>query len=200
VAADDPHDGRVPGPPYLTTEELRRDVSALREILQARLDGMDRAAVVLAETVNRTPTAIQTAISHLKELHDERFRSTSLESDERFKSVALQFKERDERSSQLAKTQDEALKAALQSAEKLNEAQGSANKEANAKTEITFAQQLKAVTDKIEVINGRLDRGEGTASGQQDFRTERRLDLGQVIAVVAVIVAITSVMILVFKK
>ena len=200
MTADDPHDGRIPGPPYLTTEELRRDVSALREILQARLDGMDRAAVVLSETVNRTPTDIQTAISHLKELHDERFRSTSLESDERFKSVALQFKERDERSSQLAKTQDEALKAALQSAEKLNEAQGSANKEANAKTEITFAQQLKAVTDKIEVINGRLDRGEGTASGQQDLRTERRLDLGQVIAVVAVIVAITSVMILVFKK
>jgi hypothetical protein len=200
MAGDDPRDGHVPGAPYLTTEELRRDVSALREILQARLDGMDRAAVVLSETVNRTPTAIQTAISHLKELHDERFRSTSLESDERFKSVALQFKERDERSSQLAKTQDEALKAALQSAEKLNEAQGSANKEANVKTEITFAQQLKAVTDKIEVINGRLDRGDGTASGREDFRTERRLDLGQVIAVVAVIVAITSVMILVFKK
>jgi hypothetical protein len=200
VAEDDSRDSHIPGPPYLTTEELRRDVSALREILQARLDGMDRAAVVLSETVNRTPTAIQTAISHLKELHDERFRSVTLEAGERFKSVALQFKERDERSSQLAKTQDEALKAALQSAEKLNEAQGSANKEANAKTEITFAQQLKAVTDKIEVINGRLDRGEGTASGQQDFRTERRLDLGQVIAVVAVIVAIASVMILAFKK
>jgi VIT1/CCC1 family predicted Fe2+/Mn2+ transporter len=199
VTADDPHDGRIPGPPYLTTEELRRDVSALREILQARLDGMDRAAVVLSETVNRTPTDIQTAISHLKELHDERFRSTSLESDERFKSVALQFKERDERSSQLAKTQDEALKAALQSAEKLNEAQGSANKEANAKTEITFAQQLKAVTDKIEVINGRLDRGEGTSAGAADTRTERRLDTAGILQAVVTIAAVITVIIVILK-
>ena len=165
TTADDPHNGNVPGPPFLTTEELRRDVSALREILQARLDGMDRAAVVLADTVNRTPTAIQTAIAHLKELHDERFAS-----------VALQFKERDERSGQLAKTQAEALEAALRAAKELNAAQGEANKEANAKTEVSFGQQIKAIEDKLEVINRRLDTGEGTTNGTASYRAERRED------------------------
>jgi Fe2+ transport system protein B len=203
MAADDPRDGNgnhVPGSRYLTTEELRRDVSALREILQARLDGMDRADEVLAETVNRTPTSIETAIAHLKELHDERFHSISQETDEKFRSVALQFKERDERSSQLAKTQDEALKAALQSAEKLNEAQGSANKEANAKTEATFGQQIKGVEDKIEVINRRLDTGQGAQEGTISQRSEQRLNVGAIMAVVMGVLAVASIALLAFKK
>jgi hypothetical protein len=182
VAGGDPREEHPPGS-SLTTEELRRDVSALREILQARLDGMDRATVVLSDSVNRTPTAIQTAIAHLKELHDERFRSVSTESDERFKSVALQFKERDERSAQLAETQAEALAAALKAAKELNGAQGDANREANAKTEITFGQQIKAVEDKIEVINRRLDTGQGTQEGSARYRSEQRLNANLVIGV-----------------
>jgi hypothetical protein len=122
-----PGDSNIPGPPYLTTEELRRDVSALREILQARLDGMDRAAVVLSETVNRTPTAIQTAISHLKELHEERF-----------DSIALQFRERDVRTEQAAKAGKEALDAALLSAKELVAQQNEANRGEAGKTEQNF--------------------------------------------------------------
>jgi hypothetical protein len=148
---------------------------------------MDRATVVLSDSVNRTPTAIQTAIAHLKELHDERFRSVGLESDERFKSVALQFKERDERSAQLAETQAEALAAALKAAKELNGAQGDANREANAKTEITFGQQIKAVEDKIEVINRRLDTGQGTQEGSARYRSEQRLNANLVIGVLGLL-------------
>ena len=97
TAADDPRDGNIPGPPYLTTEELRRDVSALREILQARLDGMDRATVVLSDTVNRTPTAIQIAVGNLRELAEEKLDSASRVSAERFESLVNRFAERDER-------------------------------------------------------------------------------------------------------
>jgi len=194
MAADDPR-ATVPGAPFLTTEELRRDVSALREILQARLDGMDRAAVVLSETVNRTPTEIQTQIAHLKELHDEKFRSIEAQSGEKFSSVELQFKERDERSAQLAKSSADALEAALKAAKELGVAQTEANVQANAKTEVAFAQQLKAVTDKIEVINGRLDRGEGNASGASAARDAIGVNVNTVIQALALLVSVIVVVI-----
>lgn len=189
MAADDPRDGHVPGGPFLTTEELRRDVSALREILQARLDGMDRATVVLSDSVNRTPTAIQTAISHLKELHDERFTS-----------IALQFAERDVRTEQAAKGGKEALDAALLAAKELVAQQNEANRGEAAKTEQNFTKQIDAQAARIDELKERIDRGEGSVTGATVQRTERRLDIGQVIAVVAVIVAIVSVMGFLLKK
>jgi hypothetical protein len=193
VAGDDPRDGHVPGAPYLTTEELRRDVSALREILQARLDGMDRAAVVLSDTVTRTPTAIQTAISHLKELHDEKF-----------SSIELQFLERDVRTGQAATASAQALAAALQAAKEAVFEQAQAAAKAADKTELSFTKQIdlllaqiKALsdtfTDRLAELKERIDRGEGTASGQQDFRAERRLDTGQLLTVAIVVIGVISV-------
>lgn len=56
----DPHDR--PDPTVLTTQQMTRAVNAERdyvngqlEVLRERLTGIDRATVVLNETVNRTP-------------------------------------------------------------------------------------------------------------------------------------------------
>jgi hypothetical protein len=187
MAADDPHDSHVPGAPYLTTEELRRDVSALREILQARLDGMDRATVVLSDSVNRTPTAIQTAISHLKELHDERF-----------SSIGLQFLERDVRATQAATASAQALAAALQAAKEAVFEQAQAAAKAAEKTELSFTKQIDQIQlqittvaegfgDRIAELKERIDRGEGSATGASELRTERRLDAGQVLQLLALV-------------
>jgi hypothetical protein len=173
MAADDPR-AAVPGAPYLTTEELRRDVSALREILQARLDGMDRAAVVLSETVNRTPTEIQTQIAHLKELHDEKFRSIAVQSGERFSSIELQFRERDVRTEQAAKAGKEALDAALLAAKELVTQQNEANRGEAAKTEQNFTKQIDAQAARIDELKERIDRGEGNTAGSRDAVTESR--------------------------
>lgn len=62
-----------PDPTLLTTQQLLRELSALRREFEVRFDAMDQAAVLLSETVNRTPTVIQTEISHLRELDNERF-------------------------------------------------------------------------------------------------------------------------------
>jgi len=171
----------VPDPTALTTAQLRRELATQREILEAQLGAVkasieerldaDAANLLRLKAFDRIPADVNERIGHLKELHGERFAS-----------IALQFKERDDRSAQLAKTQDEALKAALQAARELNSAQGEANKEANAKTEVSFSQQIKAIEDKVEVINGRLNRGEGSAAGAADTRTESRLNQGQMIA------------------
>lgn len=66
-----------PDPTLLTTAQLRQELGALREIIESRLDGMDRATELLSETVNRTPTVIQTEISHVRELDSERFSGVS---------------------------------------------------------------------------------------------------------------------------
>lgn len=200
MAADDPRDGRVPGPPSLTTEELRRDVSALREILQARLDGMDRATVVLSETVNRTPTAIQIAVSHLQELHDERF-----------KSIALQFTERDVRTEQAATASASALAAALQAAKEAVFEQAQAAAKAAEKTELSFTKQIdqiqvqittvaKGFDDRIGELKERIDRGEGTDSGAAVQRTDQRLNMSQVIAGIAALVTVITLILYVIKK
>ena len=176
TAADDPRDGNIPGPPYLTTEELRRDVSALREILQARLDGMDRAAIVLSETVNRTPTAIQVAVDHLQELHNEKFAS-----------IAQQFTERDVRTNQASIAADSALKAALQAAKEAVFEQAQAAAKAAETTELSFTKQIdqiglqistvaKGYDDRIVELKERIDRGEGSSSGAAGYRAERRED------------------------
>src|ERR1022692_910884 len=208
MAADDPGNyeiatgGRmagsvpVPDPTRLSTEALnaakaqwRLDLEALRELLEIRLTGMDRATQLVAGQAHGLPGQTREQIDHLKELHEERFAS-----------IALQFRERDERSTQLAKTQEEALRAALQSAKELTGAQGEANKEANAKTEITFGQQIKAVEDKIEVINRRLDTGQGAQEGTVTQRTEQRLNIGAIVAVVMGLLAFASLALLAFKK
>lgn len=186
MAADDPR-ASIPGAPFLTTEELRRDVSALREILQARLDGMDRAAVVLSETVNRTPTEIQTQIAHLKELHDERFRSTEQVSATRLSGIEQQFAERDVRTEQSAIATDSALKAALQAAKEAVFEQAQAAAKAAEKTELSTTKQIDLIQnqiktlgdmfgDKIDDLKGRIDRGEGTSAGTREAITENRAD------------------------
>jgi hypothetical protein len=212
MAADDPRDGHVPGPPYLTTEELRRDVSALREIIQARLDGNDRATVVLSETVNRTPTAIQIAVDHLKELHDERFAS-----------VDQRFDERDVRTDQAAKASKEALDAALLAAKELVSQQNEANAAAADKAEQSTIKQIdqigiridtmqKALDDRLTELKERIDRGEGSGSGARAERedaasvvrvtqaaTNQRLVLMGVIISVVVIVVNVAITLIVHK-
>jgi hypothetical protein len=76
---------------------LRRELSGLREILTARLDGMDRATALLSETVNRTPTVIQTEISHLRELIDEKVIGLGDTSSERLKTVDRRISDSDVR-------------------------------------------------------------------------------------------------------
>src|SRR5271163_46358 len=98
----------VPDPTLLTTQQLLRELSTLRELIFTRLDAMDRATSLLSETVNRTPTVVQTEISHVRELTGERFTA-----------IDQQFRERDIRTEKADKASKEALDAALLSAKEL---------------------------------------------------------------------------------
>jgi hypothetical protein len=204
MTADDPRDGHnwptLPDLNTLTTEQLRRELSGLREILTARLDAMDTATRLLSETVNRTPTQIQTEITHVRELMQEKLSSLGGSAEEKFTSIALQFAERDVRTTQAATASAQALAAALQAAKEAVFEQAQAAAKAAEKTETSTGKQIDLLLsqikaqgetfgDRLAKLKERIDRGEGQHSGATETRTETRLNVNTVLQALAVIVA-----------
>src|SRR4249920_1979417 len=113
----------VPDPTKLTTDAVnaatdqwRRELLALKDLIGARLDASDEATRLRFEQVVEVGPQIKTQVNHLKELMQEKFNG-----------VQVQFKERDVRTDQAARTADDALKAALQAAKELVNAQTEAS-------------------------------------------------------------------------
>ena len=204
----------------MTTDQLRRELSALRDSLETRLDGMDKATDIVNTQTNRRPTDIEKAITQLNEVNSEKFESarrerdsieqnvkshlvdlntvfankveslvdsfntrhTSMSSgfDNRLESIAVgiqkQFDERDIRSKAAELASQVAVGAALQAQKEAAGAQNDSNSAAITKSESATVKQIdgilallnsnsNALSDKIAVINGRLDRGEGKQTG-----------------------------------
>jgi hypothetical protein len=182
-----------------------QEVAALREILTTRLDGIDRATSLLSETVNRTPTQIQTEIAHVRELMTEKLGSLGGQAEEKFRSIDQRFDERDVRTGQAATASAQALAAALQAAKEAVFEQAQAAAKAAEKTELSFSKQIDQIQlqittvadglgDKIDDLKGRIDRGEGTSAGAQSSRTESRLNTGQLITFALLAVAVLGLL------
>lgn len=176
----------VPDPTVLTTAALIREIESLRErmthdntflreLIEARLNGSDKAVELLRSMTDRTPASITAAISQLQALHDEKFHSIEALVDTRFDGIDTQFLERDKRTEQLSLADKTAIAAALQAQKEAAGAQNESNTTANNKMEASFAKLidqtqtlLQAVTrntdDKINDIKSRLDKGEGKSS------------------------------------
>ena len=58
----------IPDPTVLTTQQLVREIAALKEVVFTRLDGMDRAILIFNENITRVPTDTDKQIQHLREL------------------------------------------------------------------------------------------------------------------------------------
>lgn len=227
VAADDPRAGHsgwtpVPDPTALTTEQLRRELSGLREILTARLDGMDRATALLSETVNRTPTVIQTEIAHLRDQMETRLTAVEAISTSRLALIngkfsetdtryELQFAERDVRTTQASVAADSALKAALQAAKEAVFEQAQAAAKAAEKTELSFTKQIDQIQlqiktigdgfgDRLAELKERIDRGEGSTIGSAEFRAARRLDVGQALQAIVTVAALITLLVVLFHR
>jgi hypothetical protein len=188
-----------------------QEVAALREILTTRLDGIDRATSLLSETVNRTPTQIQTEIAHVRELMTEKLGSLGGQAEEKFRSIEQRFDERDVRTGQAATASAQALAAALQAAKEAVFEQAQAAAKAAEKTELSFSKQIDQIQlqittvadglgDKIDDLKGRIDRGEGTAAGASEHRTETRLNLGAITGFAVLMVAVISLILLYATK
>jgi hypothetical protein len=179
-------------PTPLTTKMLLREVANLNEKLTIRLDAMDKAMVLFQENLTRVPTEVQKEVGHLKQLAEQKFAE-----------IHAILNERSDRRAVEKLAADAALSAALQAQKELATAQDTANTAAIEKSQSATDKQIdsikamvtsgfKALDDKISVINGRLDRGEGLLGGGHSRQTELRLNAMMIIAIIAASVGIIS--------
>lgn len=182
----------IPDPTALTTDQLRRELAGLQELIETRLHAMDRASELLHANFTRIPTDTDRQVNHVRELHNERF-----------VSIQKQFEERDIRARASEDAAKVAVNAALQAQKEMAAAQNESNAAAITKSEAATTKNIDgilalvnsistAANDKIGVINGRLDRGEGVARGGEGMRTEARLNVGAVTGVVSAGVVVAT--------
>jgi len=156
------------------TEQLRRELQSMREILETRLDAIDTATTLRLQGYDAQPAAIERAVRQLEELTDEKFAS-----------ITQTFHERDVRLNETAVASKQAIDAALQAAKELVGQQNNSNVEAAAKAERAFTKQIdqtsalisaleKGLTDRILELKERMDRGEGSRQGTSEHQVQQR--------------------------
>ena len=185
----------LPDPSVLTTQQMHREINALRDTFETRLAGMDKATALLGEGMSRVPTDTDKQISHLKALHDEKFGAGTAARTAMALGIQKQFDERDIRSAASEDAAKVAVNAALQAQKEAAAAQNSSNTAAIAKSEVATTKQIdsilallasnnSALNDKMAAVNQRLDRGDGVHTGQ----------VGNVTSILAIVAVLASVL------
>jgi len=190
----------IPDPTILTTLQLQREISALKEIIFTRLDANDKAVELLHADVTRVPTDTDKAIAHLKELHNERF-----------EGIEKQFSERDTRMTRELEHSQTALEAALLSAEKAVNKQNENFALSIAKSENATNKQMEQQATLIHTSNGALESKisdlkdrvtiiEGKTSGQMQAQVTHQTSNSFIIAVFVAAIAFVGFLITIFGK
>ena len=183
----------IPDPTLLTTQQLMSAISALKELLFTRLDAMDKAVVLLSDTVNRVPTDTTKQVSHLKELHEEKFAG-----------IQRQFEERDVRAEQESRNNKVSLDAALQAAKEAVGKQNESFALSIAKSEASTMKQMEqqgqliassnnGLESKISDLKDRVTAIESKGVGQLSATTAHVTSSRDAWGIVAVVVAIVAV-------
>jgi len=184
----------VPDPSVLTTD----NVNMAKEDLRRE-----------AETLIRNRDALMTAMR--TEFMGEIKRIEDIQN-ERLLRIDQRFEERDERTDQIAQLGRISLDAALAAAKEAVGEQNKSNALSITKSESSMKEQVNAnatqagtridaLSDKVEDLKGRIDRGEGGQTGQryeraeQQFRTtDRHASANQYTNVItAVIIAVAAI-------
>src|SRR6185369_6029345 len=136
----------VPDPTLLTTQQLLRENLWLREVLETRLNGMDKAIELLQATADKFPARIDEKIVSLQQVHEEKFNS-----------IQVQFKERDVRTEQTSKDSKVAIDAALQATKESSVEQNKSFALATAKSEAGFSKQIDQLGVLIQTMTKAFD-------------------------------------------
>ena len=195
-----------------------KQVNALRELLGARIDGMDVATELLATNVREVPTDIDKAARALLEILRGEIKNVQDVAVEKFLAIDGTFS-----SNALA------LTAALAAQKEAAAEQNKSNTLAITKSEVATkekidsnalqtATSLKSLADRLDDLKERVDRGEGSDAGQQSVSgspfesatlrqaestariAQQRALTSSIIAGLAVLVSVISVIILIVHK
>jgi len=177
----------VPDPTVLTTKLTKREIAALREIVEEKIQGlrdvltaqltgimtntetrmgeMDKAILLTREEHQRTLALIQDMATRVV---DEKIRAAIGIVFEQFKSIQTQFTERDIRTEQTSRDSKVAVDAALQAAKEAVNAQQIANALSIDKSERATAKQI----DQINLTMSTTTKGleDKISSGNDEQR------------------------------
>lgn len=173
----------VPDPTVLTTQQLVREISALRDyingqiaIANQRIDGIDTATTLRLGTISHIPNQIDEKVSRLDDVTTERFNAVQQQLadrtiwlEEKYKSIGQQFIERDTRSERESRDNKVAVDAAFAAQKEAASEQNKSNTLAITKSEVAttetinkLAELFKTTTDgladKIDDQKDRLNR------------------------------------------
>jgi hypothetical protein len=209
-------------PARLTTQVVDRAISAFREVIEARLIGMDRAIAVIADQVDKLPADAATKCDEsradinrqmlaLRELIMSQIENVRNVSADKFDSINGRFRERDAQLEQAAREGRISLDSALTAAKDAVSEHNKSNERAIEKAETATQKQIEAMLqlmttsnrsleERIGDLKTRLDRGEGQDTASTEARNERRVDVGSIIQAVAVMATIAGLIIVAFHK
>jgi hypothetical protein len=156
--------------------EAERDyVDGQIRVLEERLRSIDRATVLLNETVNRVPTDLQTAVHNITEVFNIR-----LEAQEQIAAVREQYRLELKADAKEALTTalaaaEKAVQAALAAAEKARDQQTIASQLATDKAEKAFVEALGQQQQTFTVAIANVVEGLNEVKGGiSDMRSEQR--------------------------
>lgn len=201
----------VPDPTHLTTRQLLREISTLKEIvftklgssstehalvqsiIGARIDAMDKATVLLQSMTDKLPDKIDEKISALRDVHDEKFNS-----------IQNQFREMDVRTERSSKDNNVAVGAAFSAAKEAVAEQNKSSALAISKSEAATMKQIEqlqqltvkgseSLDEKINDVKERLTRLEGTSEGKTVADTSHQMSSSFIVALISTIIAFSSV-------
>lgn len=190
-----------PDPSEMTREYMAREITNLRDMITTRVDAIDKATALFEENLTRVPTEVDKQIAHLREFHDEKFRTSV----QKFLSIQNQFDERDIRSNKAEVAQKEFAAAQAVAAQVANTVALSAQKEAAAAQNTFFTATMqerqaattkqidntttllnsstKASDDKIAALTVRLASMEGNSQGHAANQSQMVLAIGVAVSV-----------------
>jgi len=166
----------IPDPTVLTTQQLLRELAWLREVLETRLNGMDKAIELLQKTTDMAPARMDEKIKAAISVHDQRF-----------ESIVQQFSERDVRGETSKRDSKDALDAALAAQKEAAEKQAVAFGQSVAKSESSTDKRIDqistlvsataaALEGKVADVKERVGRIEARGEGQTSQKTEAHAD------------------------
>ncbi len=165
----------TPDPTVLTTEQLLREIDRVVKLLEAKIEGYTRTTDAMFTTI-----------------------------DARFEGIKREFELIEDRRKEQKIDTKTAVDAALLAAKEAVREQTAASEKSIAKSEssaseqsrqqnATFSASLKGVTDTVSDLKDRVIGLENVRIVSHEFRGERRLDVGAVVGIAGVLIALASV-------
>jgi hypothetical protein len=154
--------------------QVDKAVSALEGKQEVRFKAIEDSARIIHEDYVRVPTLLDRAMDEQRSLMQEKIDGVKHVFDERFARIDGAFVELNRQTTVLRSTDQLALAAALQTAEKAVNKTELNTAESIKALRLAFDDANKATNAKIDAVTSRLDKGEGVSRGSVDIAASQR--------------------------